>query len=71
MDVISYIQSKEDGKVNPKTLFFSNKNRYGSVDGAEKILDQLVKRKLGVWEREEAGPKGGRPKRVFKVFNNN
>jgi hypothetical protein len=53
------------GRVTAKQLQDSLRHRYPTSEEAEAALDALREAKLGDWQEQPSGPKGGRPTRLF------
>jgi hypothetical protein len=55
------------GEITARDLWKSNSCRYGNTAIAAAALDALIEAGLGDWIDCPAGPKGGRPTRVFRL----
>ncbi len=64
-ELITWI-SQRGGQTTARELQHGNR-RYPTADAAEQALDGLARGNIGVWNNTPAGPKGGRPSRVFML----
>jgi hypothetical protein len=64
--LIDFISAR-GGEITARDLWKSNNKRYAGAPDAEATLNSLVESGLGEWIDRPAGPKGGRPTRVFKL----
>jgi len=63
--LIEWIERK-GGSVTPRDVQQGHR-QYRTAQDAEAALEDLVKAGFGEWHDVEAGPKGGRPSRVFRL----
>ncbi|MCE9556747.1 MAG: DUF3987 domain-containing protein [Planctomycetes bacterium] len=63
-ELLAWIRSK-GGRVTVRDLAHGPRPYRGDTEGAEQTLRELVKAGYGQWEPLPAGPRGGKPSRVF------
>jgi hypothetical protein len=63
--LVEWVRSRPGGKATAKELQHSNGRKYPMGEHAEAALEALVGAGWGRWEDRPAGPKGGRPTRIF------
>ena len=60
---------RKGGRITPRDLT-RNCRRYATVEAAEQALGELVGLKLGTWQHQPPGGKGGRPQKYFVLSLN-
>ena len=65
VEKVNRLAGRFGGRLTADQLRRSNKAKYGSMEAATADLEFLAGLGLGRWEACPAGPKGGRPTRVF------
>lgn len=67
-ELVDWIRARGGG-VTERDLYTMLKRRYPDQASASAALDDLRKHRLGDWEFPKPGPKGGQPKRQFRLFD--
>jgi DNA polymerase I-like protein with 3'-5' exonuclease and polymerase domains len=62
--LVEFIRTR-GGRIKVKELMRANDRKYPTAEDATAALQGLVEKQAGRWEDRPAGPKGGRPTRIF------